>query len=50
MKIKFRHWKDTVPHKFSIGRNAHLRNVRSWYAWIGRNCFVVEVHGLGPTP
>lgn len=48
MKIKFRHWKDDVPHRFWVGRNASLRDMRSWTAWIGPHCFTVEIHGLGP--
>jgi hypothetical protein len=48
MGIKFRHWKDRASHGLSFGRNAHLRNVRSWSLWAGPHCFTVELHGLGP--
>lgn len=50
MKIKFKCWKDRVPHRLSFGRNAHLRDVRSWTAVIGKFYLTVEVHGLGPNP
>lgn len=50
MKIKLKHWADRVPHRVAVFRNAHRRDVRSWSAWIGRHCFTVEVHGLGPNP
>lgn len=50
MKIKLTHWKDRVPHRLNFGRNASLRDVRSWSMWIGRHCFGLEIHGLGPNP
>lgn len=50
MSIVFYHWKDTVPHRISFDRNASVRDVRSWSGWIGRHCFGVEIHGLGPNP
>jgi len=50
MKIVFAHWKDRATHGLSFGRNANLRDVRSWTAWVGRHCFTVEVHGFGPSP
>lgn len=50
MKIKFNHWKDHIPHRFAFGRNAHLRDIRSWTLVAGKHYFTVEIHGMGPNP
>ena len=49
-ELRFTYWKDVIPHGFHFGRNAHLRNVRSWSLWLGRHCFGFQLHGFGPNP
>ena len=49
-KIVFGYWKDSVPHRFWMGCNASLKNMRSWGLTIGRQQLNVSGHGVGPHP
>ena len=49
-KIVFGYWKDSVPRRFWMGREASLKNIRRWGLTIGRHFLSIEIHGWGPTP
>ena len=49
-RITLSYWKDRSPNRFSIGRNASLRDLRSWSLVVGRHIFSFELHGWGPNP
>lgn len=48
-KIVLRYWKDRVTHRFRMGRNASLHNVRSWTLVAGKRFLTFELHGWGTT-